>query len=115
LFTGATGKQVIRLWDIRAKTAVYKLSTGNNSVQSLHWDHTRNDLWASTTADCRSDGFRRLRDAHGGEDDDDDDDDDDESDWGDEQRLWPKKAFHREDYFGEMLNANGHLLCRPRF
>jgi sugar lactone lactonase YvrE len=103
LFTGATGAQAIRLWDIRANTAVYKLSTGNNWVNSLHWDHDRNYLWAATTADCKEHGFRRLRDDENGDD------------MWDGEPLWPKKAFHREDYFGEMFNANGHLLCKKWF
>jgi hypothetical protein len=48
LFTGSETREQIKLWDIRARAVKYELSTGNNSVEGLAWDHTRNALYATT-------------------------------------------------------------------
>ncbi|KAH9935224.1 uncharacterized protein BXZ73DRAFT_76917 [Epithele typhae] len=46
------------------------------------------------------------------EDDEDDDDMDDEYDDG---KRWPKRTFHREDYFGYTYDAGDHMLFRWQF
>lgn len=37
------------VWDIRARTLVHELSTGNNSVESFAWGSAHTTLYASTT------------------------------------------------------------------
>ncbi|KAF5350893.1 hypothetical protein D9758_010534 [Tetrapyrgos nigripes] len=50
IFTGAMRRtQCIRVWDARAKAAVYELATGNNAVDDLAWDGLRNTLYAATS------------------------------------------------------------------
>ncbi|KAG6842763.1 hypothetical protein H0H93_003569, partial [Arthromyces matolae] len=51
LFTGSSRQQEVRLWDIRAKTTVYELSTGNTNVTSLAWDDKHNTLYAAAECD----------------------------------------------------------------
>ncbi|QRW11836.1 WD40 domain protein [Ceratobasidium sp. AG-Ba] len=38
----------IKMWDVRARTSVYELATGNNAVTSLAWDSSNNALYAAT-------------------------------------------------------------------
>ncbi|KAI0701872.1 WD40-repeat-containing domain protein [Cerioporus squamosus] len=66
LFTGGDTTQQVMMWDIRAEECVYELSTGNNSVTGLAWDHTRSSLFVAT--ECRyvnrmglRTGYRRAR------------------------------------------------------
>ncbi|KAJ7116630.1 hypothetical protein C8R44DRAFT_709009 [Mycena epipterygia] len=48
VFTGSYSDQVVSLWDIRSSKIVYELSTGNNEVNGMTWDDTRNVLYVST-------------------------------------------------------------------
>ena len=113
------------MWDIRARTAVYELATGNNAVVALAWDNTRNALYAATECryvnrmgvhhDYRKAQIPKLRKNEEGDDDDGGDDgavdEDDEDDEDGFDKKWPKKANHSEDYFGYPFDAAGHRLC----
>ncbi|KAG6825489.1 hypothetical protein H0H93_000620, partial [Arthromyces matolae] len=65
LFTGATRQQEVRLWDIRARSTVYDLSTGNTGVTSLAWDGAHDTLYAATECNYldRSGNFHDYRHA----------------------------------------------------
>ncbi|KAK7471959.1 hypothetical protein VKT23_000066 [Stygiomarasmius scandens] len=139
IFTGATANtQCIRTWDVRAKAAVYELATGNNGVEDLAWDGTRNTLYAATSCPGRTRmgdtlDYRRAkipkvqlgRFGFPGPDDgcweEDDDDDDDGKSWVQEdddaeaQYCWPEKAYNAENYFGYTFDAGMHSLFRYKF
>jgi WD40 repeat protein len=123
VFTGSGKQEQIKVWDVRARTCVYELSTGNNAVQALVWDSKRNCLYAAT--ECMY--MDRLGYHHGyrpgfvpkpagapqsrsHDDDDEDDDEDDEE--GDHEHCWPDRAFHHENYFGYMFDAGDHRICK---
>jgi hypothetical protein len=142
VFTGAEAKEHIKMWDIRARAAVYELSTGNNAVVGMAWDSQHNSLYAAT--ECRymdrmgnSLEYRRAKvpadqrenhnhnqsqhdgdededDEDGDEDEDVDDEDDDEDD-DDYPQCWPKKAYHGEDFFGYMFDAGEHRIREQLF
>jgi len=112
------------MWDIRARTAVYELATGNNAVVALAWDSARTSLYAAT--ECRyvdrmgsHHDYRKAeipksrKTLSGGEDDGEVEDQDEE--YEDEEasfgKKWPKKANHSEDHFGYPFDAAGHRLC----
>jgi hypothetical protein len=118
------------MWDIRARTAVYELATGNNAVVALAWDNARNSLYAATECryidrmgtnrDYRKAVIPKSRPAPSVEvaDEADDneagawqDEDEDEDEDDDDGKMWPKKANHAEDYFGHTFDAAGHRLC----
>jgi len=114
------------MWDIRARTAVYELATGNNAVVALAWDNAHHSLYAAT--ECRyvdrMGGQHNYRKAEipklrtetltDGEADDEgdvegeEDDEDEDANFG---KKWPKKAMHSEDYFGYPFDAAEHRLC----
>ncbi|KAF9457770.1 hypothetical protein BDZ94DRAFT_1313887 [Collybia nuda] len=50
----AEQKEQIKMWDIRAKSVVYELSTMNNSVVGMEWDAGQNVLFAAT--ECKNMG-----------------------------------------------------------
>ncbi|KAG6917861.1 hypothetical protein DXG01_000766 [Tephrocybe rancida] len=143
LFTGSRSQQEVRLWDIRAQSTVYELSTGNTNVASLVWDDGHNTLYAATECDYidhighhdyrrakepkftkeRREQDRQFRDEFTVEDenkdDEDDYDSDDENDYDsdddDEERGWPKRAFRGEEYYGYLYDAGDHMLIRYKF
>ena len=41
----------IKVWDVRSKSIVYELATGNNEVSSMAWDGQRSTLFAAV--ECR--------------------------------------------------------------
>ena len=54
------------MWDVRARTFICELATGNNSVTSLAWDAGRSTLFAATECDHMDSrgnfhGYRRAR------------------------------------------------------
>lgn len=126
LFTGGRATQQIKMWDVRARCVVYELATGNNDVSALAWDSGRSTLWAATEClyidrmgynhdyrRAKAPGHLSWGDRHEGDGDDEEEDDYDEEDdalEGDE-KLWPQRAFHREDYFGYMFDAGNHRVC----
>ncbi|KAI0368795.1 hypothetical protein BV20DRAFT_1036915 [Pilatotrama ljubarskyi] len=66
LFTGGDRTQQIKMWDIREQECVYELSTGNNAVSAMAWDHARSSLFVATTCphvNCFGEraGYRRAR------------------------------------------------------
>jgi hypothetical protein len=61
IFTSSESREQIKLWDVRARTVKYELSTGNNSVENLAWDPTRNTLYATT--ECKY--IDRMGNHHG--------------------------------------------------
>jgi hypothetical protein len=52
VFTGGESSEQIKMWDIRARAAVYELSTGNNAVAGLAWDLKHSSLYAATECRC---------------------------------------------------------------
>ncbi|KAH9928697.1 uncharacterized protein B0H18DRAFT_1000217 [Fomitopsis serialis] len=132
LFTSGQQSEHIKLWDIRAKAAVYELSTGNNAVASMAWDPKRSALYAATECermdrmginhDYRPARIPRWADielpddpANGPGEDDDEDDATDEDEEDDFDRCWPRKAHHNEKYFGYAFDAGEHRLYRYAF
>jgi hypothetical protein len=129
IFTGQEESEQIKMWDIRARTAVYELATGNNAVVALAWDNTHHSLYAAT--ECHyvdrmggHHGYRkaeipkpRTENLASGEAYDEESGDNTEADGddGDEDasfgNKWPRKAMHSEDYFGYPFDAAGHRLC----
>lgn len=51
IFTGCSALEVVRMWDVRARSLVYELGTGNNAVDSLAWDSARNCPYAARHCD----------------------------------------------------------------
>ena len=119
------------MWDIRARTAIYELATGNNAVVALAWDDACNSLYAAT--ECRyvdrmgsHHDYRRAvipkrrtevteEEVNGeGADDIDEGDEDNKDNKASFGKKWPKKACHSEDYFGHTFDAAGHRLCTFR-
>ncbi|KAG9127563.1 hypothetical protein FRC07_012193 [Ceratobasidium sp. 392] len=113
IFTGTGKAEQIRMWDVRARTSVYELATGNNQVESLAWDSTRNCLYAATAWSYRDRlGYRhdyRTRRSSGRDEDDEDEDEDDE------EHAWPRNAWHDENYFGYTFDAGDHRIYRYAF
>ncbi|KAF5339697.1 hypothetical protein D9758_014900 [Tetrapyrgos nigripes] len=126
IFTGAMATtQCIRTWDIRAKAVVYELSTGNNDVQDLAWDTTRNTLYAATSCkgltrtgyymDYRKAKIPQQQLGKFGFPDSLDEDEEEDYDDGDDQYCWPEKAYNAENHFGYMFDAGMHSLFRYKF
>lgn len=141
MFTGGEAKEHIKMWDIRARAAVYEMSTGNNAVVGMAWDAQHNSLYAAT--ECRymdrmgnslehrrgkvpieqRENINQNQSQHDGveeeddgveedmEDEEEDDDDDDDLN----MRCWPKKAYHDEGFFGYMFDAGEHRICELLF
>ena len=110
LFTGSARHEEIRLWDLRARKAVYDLASGNNAVNSLAWDAEHNVLYAAT--ECAyvdrlgyNHGYREAKISRQQELD--------PSASGNEEeyRCWPETAFHNEGYFGYAFDAGDHRIC----
>ncbi|PSS03512.1 hypothetical protein PHLCEN_2v3980 [Hermanssonia centrifuga] len=127
IFSGGVKTEAIKFWDIRAKQLVYELSTGNNVVNSLVWNSRNSTLYAATECENMDrlgyhHDYRRAKpprqpredkmdeDGDEVEDDEDDYDEDEDDDWDDEDRCWPSRAFHMENYFGEMFDAGEDRL-----
>ncbi|KAG8745502.1 hypothetical protein FRC10_007849 [Ceratobasidium sp. 414] len=117
VFTGTGRAEQIKMWDIRARTPVYELATGNNRVISLAWDSTRNFLYAATECSYQDRmGYRhdyRRAKISTRKDQEDDDETMDDGDFDDfEERAWPKNAWHDENYFGYAFDAGEHRICK---
>ncbi|KAG9082197.1 hypothetical protein FRC06_005171 [Ceratobasidium sp. 370] len=113
----STGKaEQIKMWDVRARTPVYELATGNNQVESLAWDSDRNCLYAATECSYQDRlGYRRgYRGARRRPIVDPEDEDYDPDDF-DEEAAWPKDAWHYENYFGYPFDAGNHRIYRYAF
>ncbi|KEP47055.1 WD40 domain protein [Rhizoctonia solani 123E] len=120
VFTGTHKGEQIKVWDVRARACVYELSTGNNAVQSLSWDAPNNCLYAATECeymdrlgynyDYRYAKIPKNQNPGGNEDMEEDEDED-----VDYERCWPKKAWHKEDYFGYLFDAGEHCIIRYAF
>jgi hypothetical protein len=114
----------------------YELSTGNNSVENLAWDPTRNALYATT--ECKyinrmgnHHGYRKVQKVlkseskpKGGgldetalEEEGTDSNEllDSDGDEDDGVNNWPERAYHSEDYFGYMFDAADHRVCESLF
>lgn len=48
LFTGGERTEQVKVWDVRARSVVYELSTGNNAVSAMAWDSRRSALHVAT-------------------------------------------------------------------
>ncbi|OCH84733.1 WD40 repeat-like protein [Obba rivulosa] len=129
LFTGGSKTERIQLWDIRARRFVYELATGNNAVVSMAWDESRSTLLAATECEYmdrlgRHHDYRRAklpswekdpRSSNGSDDEDEDMDQEDDDDEYDDERCWPTRAHHGEDFFGYTFDAGDHRLYRYAF
>ncbi|KIY73914.1 hypothetical protein CYLTODRAFT_364902 [Cylindrobasidium torrendii FP15055 ss-10] len=130
IFGGCEKAEVIKMWDVRAPKMVYELAAGNNQVRDIAWDQSRSVLYAAT--EClwmdrmgnRYD-YRRLSlpkwqragsptGASDEENEEDYEDIEDDEDY-DDGRAWPKKAFHDEEYFGDVYDSGDHALLRFSF
>lgn len=120
------GRESIKVWDVRARSIVYELSTGNNSVESLGWDDKLSTLYAAL--DCRYVtrmgshlDYRRARNPKKKkiddeiEDESEDEDAFDDVDYDGDDRQWPERAFHQENYFEYTFDAGRHGLCQYTF
>jgi hypothetical protein len=107
-------REAVKVWDVRAKSIVYELATGNNEVQSLAWDSVRDTLYASVACQYKT----RMGDYHGyrkakvprshqipGEEWEEDEDEDEVGDELWEGRCWPENARHDELYFNYTFDA----------
>ncbi|KAG8729168.1 hypothetical protein FRC12_021217 [Ceratobasidium sp. 428] len=118
LFSGTCKAHQIKVWDIRARTPVYELATGNNQVQALAWDPTRNHLYAATECGYldrmgNHHEYRYVRKEAGRAPGNDSDDEDDEYLEG--EQAWPENAWHTENYFSYMFDAGDHRIYRYAF
>lgn len=128
LFVGGEKTQAVKCWDVRARRALYELSTGNNTVAGLAWSDTMNTLFTATSCEYVDrmgyhDSYRRLRlerparpaRDEGGDDPMDEDSDESEGeDWDendDEERYWPDLAYHNENDFREPFDLGEHSVC----
>ena len=109
IFSSEEEAACITLWDIRARGAVYDLSTGNNAVAGMIWNDHKNELWAATTCEHRDGaGYRRARFPNPdwkGEGDEENDK------YLDTDKRWPKQAYHHETYFGHAFDSAGDRMC----
>ncbi|KAI0366137.1 hypothetical protein BV20DRAFT_1038513 [Pilatotrama ljubarskyi] len=122
VFTGSDRYQCVKTWDVRARSLVYELGTGNTSVRALSWDTQHTTLYATTEGDYMD----RLGYTHGyrpahipgwakkvpeeePEKTDEDEYDDYEDDW-DGEHCWPERAPHEERYFGYAYDPGEHVL-----
>ncbi|KZV60414.1 WD40 repeat-like protein [Peniophora sp. CONT] len=107
IIIGGNKSQQVKIWDARTRTPLYRLSTGNNAVQALAWDGSRNHLFAAT--DCEYLGYHGTafgyREAEFGDEDDD----------YYEEMAWPEKAWHDENSFGYPFDCGSHRLIRYSF
>ncbi|KZV59683.1 hypothetical protein PENSPDRAFT_760359 [Peniophora sp. CONT] len=105
IIIGGYQSQQIKIWDARRRAPLYQLSTGNNAVEALAWDSSRNHLFAAT--DCQYLGYNGTafgyREARLGDDEDGGD------------MAWPKKAWHDEKSFGYPFDCGSHRLIRYSF
>ena len=98
IFTGGDRSYQVRVWDVRARTMLYELSTGNNAVQNLGWDATNQTLYAVTSCERldrlgRLQGYREVKvkyareqsQSSAKEDGEESDDEDDETGEGTDQ------------------------------
>ncbi|KAG8724864.1 hypothetical protein FRC09_013032 [Ceratobasidium sp. 395] len=111
VFTGSRLAEQIKMWDVRARTPVYELATGNNRVNSLAWDPNRDCLYAATECFYKDRlGYhheyqrsRKWKDL-----------DLDEASMKDDV-AWPKNAWHDEYYYGYTFDAGEHRIYRYAF
>lgn len=97
------------MWDVRAKSMIYELGTGNNMVNALAWDSSRNSLYAATACSYMDrmgyhHGYRRAKMPNAPEEGDTDD-------YDGEERCWPVQARHSEDHFAYTFDAGDHKIC----
>lgn len=118
IISGQETKERVMVWDIRARTLVHELSTGNNSVESLAWDSAHATLYASTSR--RNEEYRKSEIPFAFRTRDQDKDIVDEGRQHENYRdgtkfrnaaRWPKKAYHPEDYFGYAYDSGGDTIC----
>jgi len=124
----------IKVWDVRARSMVYELATGNNQVMGLAWDDTRSTLYASL--DChwvdrqgKTVDYRKARPPppqnmkpKRGEDEGNGKDKGEGGTDADpgvaspyKGQRWPRKAARPEGYFEETYDAARHGLAVFRF
>lgn len=117
VFAGTEKCEAIKTYDIRTRSIIYELSTGNNAVSALAWDASRNVLYAGTECNYVDrmgyhHEYRKIQHPKRTQETDDDDDEEDDEDEG---RYWPATAHHDEHYFGYMFDAGEHRICECCF
>ncbi|VDC05495.1 unnamed protein product [Peniophora sp. CBMAI 1063] len=103
IIIGGSKSQQIKIWDASARAPLYELSTGNNTVEALAWDGSRNQLFAATSCEYLGHYGTAFdyRQARFGEDV--------PRHW---EKAWPKQAYHNEESFGHPFDCGSHrLLC----
>ncbi|KZT73090.1 hypothetical protein DAEQUDRAFT_762447 [Daedalea quercina L-15889] len=125
LFSAGMNTEQIKMWDIRAKETVYELATGNNAVASMAWDPKRSALYAATECEYMdrlgfNHDYRRARiprwaDEFARDSEEDEDASEYYEDEDEEERCWPQRAHHGEDYFGYAFDAGEHRIYRYAF
>ncbi|TCD63390.1 hypothetical protein EIP91_005598 [Steccherinum ochraceum] len=135
VISGGQRSQSVKVWDLRTKSIVYELATGNNSVTSLAWDAPRSTLFAATECEFMdrlgyNHDYRNARIpktkwnsrqlgedwAEQDEDEDEDMEDEEEDDDDDDDELgWPERAFHEENAFGYAFDCGQHRILRYKF
>ncbi|TCD63392.1 hypothetical protein EIP91_005600 [Steccherinum ochraceum] len=137
VFTGGQKSESIKVWDVRQKSILYELATGNNSVLNLAWDAPRSTLLACTESQYMDwmgglHGYRPAylprteynrknigeerwnqqaeRERKKARDVDSDDEDD-----FDGRHWWPDRAFHDESAFAYSFDSGGHSLFAYKF
>ncbi|KAF8598054.1 hypothetical protein BDV93DRAFT_561741 [Ceratobasidium sp. AG-I] len=126
VFTGTSRLQQIKVWDIRARAAIYELATGNSEAISLAWDPKRNTLFAATECaymdmagyrhgyrpgkksqmNLGQPSTRTQNNRRQGEAEENDDD---------YEKCWPAPAWHSEDYYEYPFDSGDHRVFRYAF
>ena len=121
-FAGGQG-EAVWAWDLRGGQArpLYELSTGNMTVQSLVWHQGSNSLIAACDSPCEDrhggcdqDDFTMLE-GRGGNSGSESSGEDGDSDYGGDERWWPKRARHQPADFGRFLSVVQSCVLRYRF
>ena len=118
-FAGGQG-EAVWAWDLRGGQArpLYELSTGNMTVQSLVWHQGSNSLIAACESPCEhrhggcdQDNFRVLEGRGGSSGSGEDGG----SDYGGDERWWPKRARHQPGDFGRFLSVVQSCVLKYKF
>ncbi|QRV83106.1 ribosomal L44 domain protein [Ceratobasidium sp. AG-Ba] len=109
-FTGAKKSEQIKLWDLRARTIVYELATGNNQVESLVWSSYGSCLYAATSCQYDERWEYHSIDRQGKRKRSNEDENEYSEDPLNYTFVWPKEAYHHENYFGYAFHAGEHQM-----
>ena len=120
VFASNSKTEDIKLWDMRARSLVYELATGNNTVDAMAWDDASNTLYAASSCHYidrngrHMDYYRMAKIPVQAEDPNTAQIGEDEERFEEESEdiCWPKDAYYAEDYFGHAFDAGDHRICK---